>query len=169
MKNQKGVTLIALVVTIIVLIIIAGIAIATLLGDNGVITRSKQAKQDQIKGEVRDQITLAVASAKMLAEQESAKTSTGFLAESDLLDASSKIKADLVAELPATKGYTVGTPSANSTAGTTDVVITYQTKAWEQATNTQKAAITVTVSVDGNKMTIGEYNYAATGSAAAEY
>ena len=169
MKNQKGVTLIALVVTIIVLIIIAGISIAALLGDNGVITRSKQAKQDQIKGEVRDQITLAVASAKMLAEQESANTSSGFLAESDLLTATSKILKDLKDELPAAKGYTVATPSANSTDGTTDVVITYQTKAWEQANNKEKAAITVTLSVDGNKMSIGEYNYAATGTAAATY
>ena len=33
--NQRGITLIALVITIIVLLILAGVTIATLTGDNG--------------------------------------------------------------------------------------------------------------------------------------
>ena len=44
-KNNKGITLIALVITIIVLLILAGVAIATLLGDNGIITRATTAKE----------------------------------------------------------------------------------------------------------------------------
>ena len=43
--DQKGITLIALVITIIVLLILAGVAIATLLGDNGIITRATTAKE----------------------------------------------------------------------------------------------------------------------------
>lgn len=43
MRN-KGITLIALVVTIIVLLILAGVTIATLTGDNGVLTRANDAK-----------------------------------------------------------------------------------------------------------------------------
>lgn len=35
-SNSKGITLIALVITIIVLLILAGITIATLTGDNGI-------------------------------------------------------------------------------------------------------------------------------------
>ena len=46
MKNQKGVTLVALVVTIIVLIILAGISINLILGDNGIITIAKRAKEN---------------------------------------------------------------------------------------------------------------------------
>ena len=46
MKNQKGVTLVALVVTIIVLIILAGISINLILGDNGIITIAKKAKEN---------------------------------------------------------------------------------------------------------------------------
>ena len=46
MRNQKGITLITLVITIIVLIILAGISINTLVGENGIITRAKQAKQN---------------------------------------------------------------------------------------------------------------------------
>ena len=44
--KQKGVTLIALVITIIVLIILAGVSINTLIGDNGIITKAQQAKEN---------------------------------------------------------------------------------------------------------------------------
>mgnify|MGYP000700619331 CR=1 FL=1 len=46
MENQKGITLVALTITIIVLIILAGISISTLIGENGVITKAKEAKQN---------------------------------------------------------------------------------------------------------------------------
>ena len=46
MKKENGITLIALVITIIILIILAGISIGMLVGDNGIITKAKQAKQD---------------------------------------------------------------------------------------------------------------------------
>ena len=43
-KSGKGITLIALVITIIVLLILAGVSIATLTGDNGILTRAQEAK-----------------------------------------------------------------------------------------------------------------------------
>ena len=46
MKKNRGITLIALVITIIILIILAGIAIAILTGENGLFSRAKQAKQN---------------------------------------------------------------------------------------------------------------------------
>ena len=46
MEQEKAITLIALVVTIIIFIILAGISINTLIGDNGIITKTKQAKQN---------------------------------------------------------------------------------------------------------------------------
>ena len=46
MKNQKGITLVALVITIIILIILAGISVSTLIGENGIITKAKEAKQN---------------------------------------------------------------------------------------------------------------------------
>ena len=45
MKNTRGITLIALVVSIIVLLILAGITIAALSGDNGILTKAKEAKE----------------------------------------------------------------------------------------------------------------------------
>lgn len=47
MKEQKGITLVALVITIIILLILAGISIATLSGDNGLFKRAKEAKNAQ--------------------------------------------------------------------------------------------------------------------------
>ena len=45
MKKAKGITLISLVITIILLIILAGITIGILTGDNGIIEKAKNAKQ----------------------------------------------------------------------------------------------------------------------------
>ena len=45
LKNKKGITLIALVVTIVVLLILAGTAIAMLTGDNGIIKKAQLAKK----------------------------------------------------------------------------------------------------------------------------
>ena len=45
MKNNKGITLIALVVTIIVLLILAGVSIAMLTGQNGILNRAAEAKE----------------------------------------------------------------------------------------------------------------------------
>lgn len=44
LKNRKGITLIALVVTILVLLILAGVTITTLMGDNGIINQTASAK-----------------------------------------------------------------------------------------------------------------------------
>lgn len=46
MRKQNGVTLVALVITIVVLIILAGISINMVLGDNGIITIAKKAKEN---------------------------------------------------------------------------------------------------------------------------
>jgi len=45
LKNQKGITLVALVTTIIILIILAGISINIVLGDNGIISKAREAKE----------------------------------------------------------------------------------------------------------------------------
>ena len=58
MKQNKGITLIALVVTIIVLLILAGVAIAMLRGDNGILNRASEAKYNNIIGSFDEQIKL---------------------------------------------------------------------------------------------------------------
>ena len=61
MKNNKGITLIALVVTIIVLLILAGVSIAMLTGDNGILSRASQSSVANAIGEGKDQVGLKVA------------------------------------------------------------------------------------------------------------
>ena len=58
MKQSKGITLIALVITIIILLILAEVAIATLTGENGLIGKVKIVKQNQIKAEMKEQLTI---------------------------------------------------------------------------------------------------------------
>jgi len=57
-KNNKGITLIALVITIIVLLILAGVAIATLTGDNGILTKAVTAKDKTTEAEAREAVQL---------------------------------------------------------------------------------------------------------------
>ena len=59
-KKQKGITLVALVITIIILLLLAGIAIATLGGENGIFAKVKQAKKAQLEAEMKEQLTMAL-------------------------------------------------------------------------------------------------------------
>ncbi len=58
-NNEKGITLIALVVTIIVLIILAGISISLILGNNGIITKARDAKKNENEAQTREKIQIA--------------------------------------------------------------------------------------------------------------
>ena len=57
-KSQKGVTLVALVITIIVLIILAGISINLVLGNNGIITIAKKTKENTELARVEEETQL---------------------------------------------------------------------------------------------------------------
>ena len=63
-KTSKGITLIALVITIVVLLILAGVTIATLTGENGILAKANQAKEASKKAELRERIQLAVIAAR---------------------------------------------------------------------------------------------------------
>ena len=59
-KTNKGITLIALVITIIVLLILAAVSIATLTGENGILTKAQTAqgltKQENAKEKVQVEV-----------------------------------------------------------------------------------------------------------------
>ncbi len=59
LKGQKGVTLVALVVTIIVLIILAGVSISMVIGNNGIATRAQEARDLQANAAVHENQSLA--------------------------------------------------------------------------------------------------------------
>ena len=58
LKSERGITLIALVITIIVLLILAGVSIATLTGDNGILTRASDAKIETVVATVKENLHL---------------------------------------------------------------------------------------------------------------
>ena len=58
--NKSGITLISLIVTIIVLLILAGISITTLTGENGIIKQSKSAKEETEISEEKEVIQKSV-------------------------------------------------------------------------------------------------------------
>ena len=60
LKANKGITLIALVITIIVLLILAGVSIATLVGENGILTRASEASRETEIASVREQAQLDI-------------------------------------------------------------------------------------------------------------
>ena len=64
LKNNKGITLIALVVTIVVLLILAGVSISMLTGENGIITQAQQSKLQTEIGKEKEYITLSVSAVK---------------------------------------------------------------------------------------------------------
>ena len=64
-KQAKGITLIALVITIIVLLILAGVAISMLTGENGILKQATSAKDTTDKSEFEEQVKLAVMASKV--------------------------------------------------------------------------------------------------------
>ena len=64
-KKDKGITLIALVISLIVLLILASVTIAALSGNNGILTKAKEAKEKTEIGEEKEVVELATISAQM--------------------------------------------------------------------------------------------------------
>ena len=62
MRNQKGITLVALVITIVVLLILAGVTISMVLGPNGVLSNANKAKQNSAKSTAQDALSTALSS-----------------------------------------------------------------------------------------------------------
>ena len=64
MKKERGITLIALVITIIVLLILAGVSIAMLTGENGILSQAQRASEQTDIGKEKEDIALAYNGAK---------------------------------------------------------------------------------------------------------
>ena len=67
-KQKNGITLIALVITIIVLLILAGVSIAMLTGQNGILTQAQNAKTTTEDKSAEEKIKLAVMAARAQSE-----------------------------------------------------------------------------------------------------
>lgn len=83
LKEEKGITLVALVVTIIVLIILAGVSINLVLGENGIIAKAKLAKTESEKAKINEEELLnsAVDYIEQLGENEDQKNKIIYVGE----------------------------------------------------------------------------------------
>ena len=75
-KNMKGITLVSLVITIIVMLILAGVSISMATGNNGVLTRGQQASKRTNISSIQEDLTLAVTSVQSDYEAKWAMDST---------------------------------------------------------------------------------------------
>lgn len=65
MKKSRGITLISLVITIIILLILSGISIAMLTGNSGILSKVSQAKEKTIEAQLKEEIEIAIIDIQM--------------------------------------------------------------------------------------------------------
>lgn len=136
MKNQKGITLVALVITIVVLLILAGVTISMVMGPNGVLTNSQVAKEKSAKGTANDALSTALSS-----------ISTTYYATSDTAqgDPLSNVTADELKKQAPDYTFTVEDNEKGD-----GVIITMTASPY-----TFKAAVSSQLSISEFKMTAG--------------
>ena len=114
-REQKGITLIALVVTVIVLIILAGVSIAMLVGENGIITQAQRAAQEteQAQRDEEAELNKAADLIEMYAEGvNNATTVKDAIAQNKRFAQNTKIRDDLNNEVTIPQGFKVANDSA---------------------------------------------------------
>lgn len=119
MKNQKGITLVALVITIVVLLILAGVTISMVMGDNGVLSNSQKAKEESATGTANDSLSSALSSISTnyyaaqsgngattnVSENQAQLNNCDTLA--DVLKDSTNLTAELASQMPSYKEFAV--------------------------------------------------------------
>lgn len=78
-KKEKGITLIALVVTIVVLLILAGVSIAMLIGENGVINKAIESNEETAKAKAREKLEVVFAEATVPKNMDPVYNQNGYL------------------------------------------------------------------------------------------
>ena len=146
MRNQRGITLIALVITIIVLLILAGVSIAMLTGDNGILTKATEASSETDLAEVLERVNMEL-NAQL----------TNAMAE-DAFDAAATIQNNINNGISGTS-YSVAVTVADSGGATTNAAV-YNTSNIVKITITAPTGVSITqqgqVAYSGNSWRITE-------------
>ena len=122
LRNQKGITLVALVITIIVLLILAGVTISMVLGQNGILNQANQAKAENQKANVEEQVQMAVFAETSqflqnnVVDPANSSNSGGDLAKC-IADAAKDTDSQLVKSLP--EGYSIASVGTYTEGDTT--------------------------------------------------
>ena len=88
LNNKGGITLVALVVTIVVLLILAGVSVKLVLGQNGLIKQAQEAKKKTHEESIKEQIDMALASYKIenANKENSTDDSTGSVENFEIIE-----------------------------------------------------------------------------------
>ena len=97
-ESEKGITLIALVITIIVLLILAAVSIAMLTGENGILKKASTAKEKHQISEAKEKIELALQDLRI--EEESKGNSLTKEKLSKLSESEYEISVELTESFP---------------------------------------------------------------------
>ena len=117
MKKNTGITLIALVITIIIMLILAGIVIAQLTGENGLITNSKKSKEIYEYTAAKEEINLTLMSVVAKCEEKGVSYSIDEIIDS--------IKSDNEKEIEKMFNTNIGSIKAGAEiVNPSDIVIT---------------------------------------------
>ena len=114
-NKQKGITLIALVVTIIVLIILAGVSINMLVGENGIINMAQRAKNETEQAQRDEEVELTEDTDLIniyLEGVNTAKTVKDAMAQNKYFASNTKIEDDLSNKVTIPQGFKVANASA---------------------------------------------------------
>ena len=135
MKKQSGITLVALVITIIVLLILAGVSISLVMGNNGVLTQASSAVIENKKADVREAVSMALAATETIyygkwtantsitRDEVYADTAVGFAAQLNNLGYTTDTLSGVPAtgDITVTKGTDTFTVSLFNTNGTVTI------------------------------------------------
>ena len=133
-KNEKGITLVALVITIIVLLILAGVTLSMVMGDSGIFGKANSAKEKTKLSNAEEIIKLAVLENKV-------NKASGDTALSD-----DELKAEIIKKLTE-QGYTVDGSNVNYDGDKTIDIEDYLDK--ENSSGTYNVGDKVTVGGEG--------------------
>ena len=143
MRENKGITLVALVITIIVLLILAGVSISLVVGDNGVLTQAQNASTETNKSSADSAVQLTAVS-----------LSTNFMADTWTNDVTAKIYNTVTVGQFETEleknGYKIKTYNDGNASGKIENPTTGETKfitGLDTASSTTKAPDGVTFEI----------------------
>ena len=163
LENETGITLISLVVTIVILIILAGVSINATIGEDGLVTKAKKAEEKQEIVQILEKLELQKGSAK-LANPEDLITLQSYLDtlksinmvnDADITDAENENAKTIIVE-----GYAfLITDLENG-----NIQIEYQGKAGKLLPKIQNLEVTsttnsITVKVTASRINGGNYKY----------
>lgn len=158
MKTNKGITLIALVVTILVLLILAGVAITTLMGDNGIITKTETSKKTTEVAGIQETLQTGIEALKIDYHSNPNTGTIGQYIENHVDDLKKAIGVEN--ETLTVSGNKITYKGLQFTVDAQTGVITDRataivgsTKSWTTATEDGKTIIT---DGEGNKIKIGD-------------